>query len=127
MVGAVDRVAIARAERRRQALEELDFERDRAAALQEEIARLVVELEGPRLDEEVFARLAPADVELVQGSLQRGPAADDADEEWIDLDAGDPETLRAEAEEEIRRLEAEIVASARRQEAFERYLKALDE
>jgi hypothetical protein len=122
----VDRVAIARAERRRQALEELEYERDRSLALQEEIARLVVELEGPRLDEEVLARLAPADVELVQGSLQSGPATDDAvDDQWFDIDADDPETIRQEAEEEIRRLEAEIAASARRQEAFERYLEAL--
>jgi hypothetical protein len=121
----VDRVAIARAERRRQALDELEYERERAAALQEEISRLVLELEGPRLDEEVFARLAPADVELVQGSFQSGLTADDVDEEWLELEADDPEALRAEAEEEIRRLEAEIAASARRQEAFERYLEAL--
>jgi hypothetical protein len=122
----VDRVAIARAERRRQALEELEYERDRSLALQEEIARLVVELEGPRLDEEVLARLAPADVELVQGSLQSRPATDDdVDDGWFDVDAADPETVRQEAEEEIRRLEAEIAASARRQEAFERYLAAL--
>ena len=121
----VDRVAIARAERRRQALDELEYERERAAALQEEISRLVLELEGPRLDEEVFARLAPADVELVQGSFQSGLTADDVDEEWLELEADDPEELRAEAEEEIRRLEAEIAASARRQEAFERYLEAL--
>ena len=121
----VDRVAIARAERRRQALDELEYERERAAALQEEISRLVLELEGPRLDEEVFAQLAPADVELVQGSFQSGLTADDVDEEWLELEADDPEVLRAEAEEEIRRLEAEIAASARRQEAFERYLEAL--
>jgi len=121
----VDRVAIARAERRRQALDELEYERERAAALQEEISRLVHELEGTRLDEEVFARLAPADVELVQGSFQSGLTADDVDEEWLELEADDPEALRAEAEEEIRRLEAEIAASARRQEAFERYLEAL--
>ena len=126
----MDRIAIARAERRRQALEELEFERDRAAALHDEVARLVLELEGPRLDEEVFARLAPADVELVQSSFHDGPAADGGDEggegdEWLELDAEDPETLRQEAEEEIRRLEAEIVASSRRQEAFERYLEAL--
>jgi hypothetical protein len=121
----VDRVAIARAERRRQALDELEYERERAAALQEEISRLVLELEGPRLDEEVFAQLAPADVELVQGSFQSGLTADDVDEEWLELEADDPEALRAEAEEEIRRLEAEIAASARRQEAFERYLEAL--
>jgi hypothetical protein len=87
----------------------------------------VVELEGPGLDEKVFARLAPADVELVQGSFQSGPQADDVDVEWFDPDADDPETLRRETEEEIRRLEAEIAASIRRQEAFERYLDALDE
>jgi hypothetical protein len=121
----VDRVAIARAGRRQQALEELEFERERAAALQEEIARLVLELEGPRLDEEVFARLEPADVELVQSSFQSGPASDDADDEWFEIDADDPETLREETEQEIRRLEAEIAASTRRQEAFERYLEAL--
>jgi len=121
----VDRVAIARAERRRQAMEELELERERGAALQEEISRLVVELEGPSLDEEVFARLAPADVELVQSSFQSGPAADDVDDEWFEIDADDPETLREETEQEIRRLEAEIAASARRQEAFERYLEAL--
>jgi hypothetical protein len=108
-------------------MEELEFERERAAALQEEIARLVVELEGPVLDEEVFARLPPADVELVQSSLQSGPAADDADDEWFEIEADDPETLRDETEQEIRRLEAEIAASSRRQEAFERYLKALGE
>jgi hypothetical protein len=123
----MDRARIARAERRRQALDELEFERERAAALHEEIARLVVELEGPGLDERVFARLAPADVELVQGSFRSGPQADDVDEEWFDPDADDPETLRQEAEEEIRRLEAEVAASVRRQEAFERYLDALDE
>ncbi len=123
----MDRARIARAERRRQALEELEFERERAAALQEEIARLVAELEGPSVDEKAFARLAPADVELVQGTFQSGPQADDVDAEWFDPDADDPETLRQETEEEIRRLEAEIAASARRQEAFERYVDALDE
>jgi hypothetical protein len=124
----VDRIAIARAERRRQAQEELDLERDRAAALQEEVARLVAELEGPSLDEEVFAQLAPADVELVQGSFQGERFEPDEvgeDEQWFDLEVDDPETLRAETEEEIRRLEAEIAASRRRQEAFERYLRAL--
>jgi hypothetical protein len=71
---------------------------------------------GPGLDEEVFARLAPADVELVQSSLQSGPAADDVDDEWFEIEADDPETLREETEQEIRRLEAEIAASGRRQE-----------
>lgn len=123
----MDRARIARAERRRQALDELEFERERAAALHEEIARLVLELEGPGLDEQVFARLSPADVDLVRGSLQGQPVAEADDDEWFDLDGGEPEADREELESEISRLQAEIAASTRRQEAFERYLDALDE
>ena len=123
----MDRARIARAERRRQALDELEFERERAAALHEEIARLVLELEGPGLDDQVFARLSPADVDLVRGSLQGQPVAEADDDEWFDLDGGEPEADRRELESEISRLQAEIAASTRRQEAFERYLDALDE
>jgi hypothetical protein len=123
----VDRVAIARAERRRQALEELEFERERTAALHEEIARLVLELEGPNLDEEIFARLSPADVDLVRETLQDGPAGEETEDGWFGLDEeDDPEAARAELEAELVRLQAEIGASTRRQEAFERYLAALD-
>jgi hypothetical protein len=123
----VDRARIARAERRRQALDELEFERERAAALHEEIARLVLELEGPGLDEEVFARLSPGDVDLVRGSLQGGPAAEGDEDEWFEFDDEDAEPDREELESEISRLQAEIAASTRRQEAFQRYLDALDE
>lgn len=123
----VDRIAIARAERRRQAMEELEFERERAAALHEEIARLVLELEGPGLDEEVFGRLSPGDVDLVRASLQGRPAADRDEDEWFELGDDDAEPDRAELEVEIARLEAESAASTRRQEAFERYLEALGE
>jgi hypothetical protein len=123
----MDRLAIARAERRRQATEELEAERGRADQLRDEITRLVVELEGPRLDDETFARLEPEDVELVRSALQDGTATDEEDGEWLDADDPwrDEETQRAEVEAEIVRLEQEIAASARRQEAFERYLAAL--
>jgi hypothetical protein len=122
----MDRLALVKAERRRQATEELEAERDRAAQLREEIVRLVVELEGPPLDEEVFARLAPEDVEVVRPVLQYETAIE---AEWLDSEEPwrDEETKRAEAEAEIARLEAEIAASTRRQEAFERYLAALGE
>ncbi len=123
----VDRVAIARAERRRQALDELEFERERAAALHDEVARLVLELEGPKLDEEIFARLSPADVDLVRETLQEIPAAEETEDGWFELDEEDPETARAELEAELVRLQAEIAASTRRQQAFERYLAALAE
>jgi hypothetical protein len=128
----VDREAIARSERRRQATDELESERDRAAQLHDEVVRLVVELEGPRLDEEVFARLSPDDVELVRGALQGGTAIDGTDREWFELDGeedGDPwqeEAVdRDEVEAEIARLREEIAESTRRQEAFVRYLEAL--
>ena len=126
---SMDRLAIVRAERRRQAADELDTERDRAQALRDEITRLVVELDGPRLDEETFARLAPEDVELIRAAIQGGTAIEGTEPEWLDPDESwpDEETDRAELEQEIIRLEQEIAASERRQQAFERYLAALDE
>ena len=121
---------MARAERRRQAADELEFERDRETALREQIARIAVELAGPRLDEEVFGRLAPEDVELVRPALQGGPAIEgieDDEAEWIDSEEPwrDEQAELEELEAEIVRLEGEIAASTRRQQAFERYLEAL--
>jgi hypothetical protein len=133
MVSRVDREAIARAQRREQASEALDFERERAAGLQEQIDSLVVELEGPRVDEEAFAAMSPEDAELARSIL--APAeepADEADEdEWLifgdDAPGAEEEAdPRAEAEEEIVRLEGEIAESRRRQDALERYIEALD-
>jgi hypothetical protein len=49
-LGVVDRESIARAERRRQALEALEFERARAAALRERLESVVAELDGPAID-----------------------------------------------------------------------------
>jgi hypothetical protein len=127
IVSAVDRIELARAERRRQAADELEFERDRAIALREQIARLAVELEGPHLDDKVFARLDPEDVELVRPALQGGTAIEDTEAEWLDSEEPwrDEEAERAEIEAEIVRIEQEIASSNRRQEAFERYLAAL--
>ena len=128
----MDRVAIAREERRRQVTEDLEFERDRAGQLREEINRLVLELEGPGIDEEVFAKLPPEDVELVRGPLVDREVVEDA---WLDLDREPEEDqvddeqlaaeLRAEQEAEIVRLQEEIVVSERRQQALEAYLEAL--
>jgi hypothetical protein len=123
----MDRLATVKAERRRQATEELEAERGRADALREEIARLVVEVEGPRLDEEAFAQLEPEDVEVVRSALQGGSDIEADEGEWLDSEEPwrDEEMERSEAEAEIARLEAEIEASNRRQQAFERYLAAL--
>jgi len=121
--------------------EDLEFERDRAVELRNEINRLTLELEGPGIDEQVFAKMAPQDVELVRAVVQDGPLVerDDVDQDWIDF--GNEETpedvvdqvdykqleaeYRAEQEAEIVRLQEEIVASERRQQALEAYLEAL--
>jgi len=122
-LGAVDREAIARAGRRGQALEALEFERARGAALRERLESIVVELEGPALDAAVFAQLAPEDVEVVRPALQADePEPDESLEDEL-AEAAAEKT--AWLEEEIVRLQAEIAASGRREQAFERYLDAL--
>lgn len=132
MVYAVDRESIARAQRRRQATEALEFERDRASGLQEQIHILVVELEGSRIDEEAFAKMAPEEAELARSLLAPAeePAQDAAEDEWLifgDDAPGDEEPDPREAtEEEIARLEEEIAESRRRQQALERYIETLD-
>jgi hypothetical protein len=133
----VDREAIARAQRRRQASEALQFERERAADLQELIDMLVVELEGSGVDQQAFAKMTAEDAELARSLLAPEEPADDADEDaWLifgddqpedDQPEGDEPDPRAEAEEEIARLQAEIAASRRREQALEAYIAALDE
>src|SRR5262249_20066186 len=111
----VDRLAIARAERRRQVTEELEFERDRAGALRDELHRIVAELEGAAVDEQVFGQMSPEDVQLIGNAIQGGPAVDreGLEEEWLDEEEpipddglGSDEELWAELREEQ---EAEIV------------------
>jgi hypothetical protein len=124
-VGAVDRESIARAERRRQALEALEFERARAAALRERLEAVVVELDGPAIDAAIFAELSPEDVEIVRPALQ-SDEPEPVESFELDLEGGDPRAEHAAwLEEEVVRLEQEIVASGRRQQAFESYLEAL--
>jgi hypothetical protein len=122
-LGAVDRQSIARAERRRQALEALEFERARAAALRERLESIVAELDGPALDEAVFAQLAPEDVEVVRPALQ-GDEAEPLDSVEIELDDTESDN-RTWLEEEVVRLQEEIASSSGRQQAFERYLEVL--
>jgi hypothetical protein len=124
IVARVDRDVIAREQRRRQALEALEFERERAAALLEQLETLVTELEAPRIDEATFARMAPEDVEVVRSTLD--PAEPEGpEEEWLRIDEESWEPDPAEREAEIARLEEEIASSRRRQEAFEHYIEAL--
>jgi hypothetical protein len=125
MLAGVDRDAIARAERRRQALEALEFERGRAAALRERLESIVVELDGAVVDDAVFEQRTPEEVEIVRPALQppEDDLVDDAEEEEEGVDARAEQ--RAWLEEEIVRLQDELASSARRERAFERYLDVL--
>ena len=142
---AVDRVAIARAERRRQVTEELEFERDRAAQLLEQLEGIILELEGAAVDEQVFAKMSPerrrAHPRGASGrpggttrGLRRGmarPGGRGRLDTELEEDVVDPEQWtieqRQENEAEIVRLGEEIATSNRRQEALERYLDLLED
>ena len=124
----VDVEAIARAQRRRLAQDALEFERDREAVLREQLEAVVADVEGPRIDEEAFARMAPEDAELVRTILASGLEGEDPDldpeDEWYDI----PETDEPEAEpfeDEVRRLEEELAESRRLQQALTSYLDAV--
>jgi hypothetical protein len=130
--GAVEADAAARTQRRRWALEALEFERSRESALRDRLEEVSAELEGARIDAEIFARMSPADVEVVRSVLGdgSGPEAELAFEEeitraWEDDEAPDPEAERGVLVDELVRLRDEIDDSRRRQQAFEHYLGAL--
>lgn len=115
---------MARSCRRRHAGEALEFERERALALQAQLEEIVTELEGPELDEEAFSRMAPADAAVVREAL--GSDGDEDAEQRADEIEETLDEQREERETEIARLQASIVECERRQGAFERYLEALD-
>ena len=131
MFARMDVEAMARAQRRRQANEALEFERDREAALQEQLEAVVADVEGPRIDEAAFARMAPADAELARAILASGVDAEDSDldpldEEWL-VEGDTPEEESESFEDEMRRLQDQIAESRRLQQALESYLRALGE
>lgn len=130
----MDRDAIARAQRRRQALEALEFERNRATGLSEQIEEIVAEAEGPRIDEEAFAKMTPEDAAALRTVLQVDgePLWEDEplpEDDWLgpseESSEPDPDETEDDAEEEIARLQAEVAESRRRQELLERYIEAL--
>jgi hypothetical protein len=128
----VDRDAIARGQRRRQADEALEFERDRMAMLEGQIEEFVTELIGARIDDEAFATMAPEDVETVRAVLDPRPEYE-LDDEWLEPEgetaeddpAPEAEGPETEIEAEISRLESEIAVSRQRQQALERYIEAV--
>jgi len=129
MIAGLDRDAIARGRRREQALEALEFERERERELTAQVEQLVVDAEGARIDAEIFARLDPEDADLVRGALHGHDTVGEDEpffggEEFVGLEAGEEED--AGDEDELERLGAEIESSRRLQAAFERYVAALD-
>jgi hypothetical protein len=127
----VDPESIARAHRRRLAREALEFEVGREEALGDQLQETIAEDEGPAIDERVFARMAPEDVELVRAALgddaaDESVAEGDEGDEWFVEEADEDEIVAEDRESEISRLEAEIRDSRRRQAALQRYLDALD-
>jgi hypothetical protein len=122
---------MARAQRRRQVLEALEFERARADALREQLEAIVTEAEGPVLDEAVFAHMEPAEVDVVRPVVQvvePEPALFEEEAWFPDAAPEEPEADPAAAlEEEIARLQGEIESSRMSQRAFERYLELLND
>jgi len=125
---AVDTDGIVRARRRQQALDALEFERDRETALLEQIDEVLTELDGPRIDAEAFARMEADDVELVRETLDPGYVT--SEEERLELEGESPAEsarLRREEQEAERLRLRELVAECRRcQKALESYIQALD-
>jgi hypothetical protein len=137
----MDREALVRASRRRLALDALGFEQDREAVLLGELEDLVAELEGARLDVDLFAQMSPAQAELVRAALGQDAGSDD-DEEPPEAGAGDGSPLvdrdavgagKPEADDiddddvadEILRLREELESSRRVQAALGAYLELL--
>lgn len=123
----MDTDGIVRARRRQQALDALEFERGREAALLEQIDEVLTELDGPRIDAAAFARMEAADVELVRETLDPGHAA--SGEETLELEgesAAESARLRREEQEAERLRLDDLVAECRRcQKALESYIQAL--
>lgn len=107
------REEIARARRRQEALDCLEFERTREAALLARLEPVVRDAEAWRADEVAFTAMAPEDRDLLReiGFAQPRP----------------PDDARGRFEARIAELEAQLEDCRRRQKAYAAYAKALGE
>ena len=124
----MDRDAVARAGRRAQAEEALADEREREAALRRQVAEVVLEQEGPRIDAEALAALDADVARRVRAALGQLDDAPDEEEDPFGDDvyvALDEEPDEPEGDE-LGRLESEIAESQRIQQALETFIAALD-
>ena len=111
-------------------MEALEFERERETELRRQVAEVVLEEEGDRLDAAALADLDDEDVRRVRAALghvdpeeleEEDPFTDDV---FVELDFDDEP--HEEPEDETGRLEREIEESLRIQSALERFIAALD-
>jgi hypothetical protein len=109
----IDRDEIVRARRRREALETLELERQRDAAISARLESSLRDLEAWRADELAFGRIDSGEADLLR---QIGFAAQQP-----------PEDGRVRLESRVAELEAELAESRRRQRALERFAEALGE
>jgi hypothetical protein len=122
----VDREALVRAVRRRQALDALAFERDRAVLLVEQIEETVASIDGSEVDAAIYAHLSSDDVRLVRAALRDVDDEGATDGESLaDSEDVDASREHEEDEEEIGRLQGELALSEHVQAALERYLDLL--
>ena len=133
----MDRDAHVRAARRGEVSDALAFEQDREAMLVGQLEAVLAEVEGPRLDADLFALMSPEDATLVRTALgqdlggETGDEADPNDDDFefsVDFDEEEVETGEIEEddlEEEVARLQSEIESSRRMQAALGQYLELL--
>ena len=108
-----DREQIARARRRQEALDSLEFERQREAALVQRLEPVIRDAEAWRADEAAFAGMEADDREFLReiGFAQPKP----------------PDDALGRFQARIDELEAQLEDCRRRQKAFAAYAKALGE
>jgi hypothetical protein len=127
---AVDREAIARGVRRRQAQETLDFEREREQTLKEQIELVIGEAEGPSVDAAAFEKMSPQDVQIVKTEFDPPGYGDDDGPGFFERDdLFDLDEFEDEVDphaEELARLNGELAECRLRQQAFSAYIEALD-
>ena len=113
-------------------MEALEFERERETELRRQIAEVVLEQEGERLNAAALAGLDEEDVRRVRTALGDAEPEELEDEDpftddvFVELDFDD-EPDDEEPIDEVARLEREIEESGRIQSALERFVTALDE
>lgn len=121
----MERTEIARAVRRRYALEAIDDEKQRERVLADQLDEIIAEADGPALDAAVFETMEPTEVRLLQELFGDALPADRDELESADFFEEDGEDEES-VEEEIVRLQTEIRRCQRRVRALERYIEGLD-